>query len=75
MSVSRWPCATFLALAQIGLPGHRGVNLLHQEGFGRLVGAQVDDLEVGLTEANFLEQDVEVELRDAAGGRMLPICP
>ena len=63
------------AFGQIGFPGHRGVDLLHHEGFGRPLGEKVDDLDVGLTEADLPEQDVDVELRDRCGGRMPPIFP
>ena len=51
---------------QEGLIGHRGVDLLQQEGLAGILGGKIHDLDVGLAEAGLLEQDVQVEVRYAA---------
>ncbi len=53
------PVRGLLALREPRLPGHRGIDLLHQKGVAGIVGAHLDVLDVRLAETGLLEQDVQ----------------
>ena len=57
---------SILGLGEERFVSHRGIDLLQQKGLGSILGRQIHDRDIGLAEAQLLEQDVQVELLKTA---------